>query len=276
MCMLTFFPHGVQPDVEALANGAVANDDGHGFAIVHGDRLIVRHGMDASNMIAKFTALRAELPDGPALFHSRLGTGGSVSRRNCHPFYVGDDRMTVVAHNGILPNTAQPFKGDWRSDTRYAAEEILPTRFSDIGSKRWRRRLTKWLGKHNKLVFLTVNPNYWQNAYILNEEAGEWNGGIWYSALDYLYPGCRGYYTGVGTRSLWDSSTTLFTCDQCLFRTLDIEIGYCWKCGACADCGSIRGFCDCYIPPHMQDDVERWWYTHGDETVAALTGDVET
>lgn len=285
MCMLTFFPEGVLPDVEALENGSYMNDDGHGFAIVHNDQLIVRHGMDADNMIAKFKSLRAAMPDGPALFHSRLGTGGSVSRRNCHPFHVGDDRMTVVAHNGILPASAQPFKQDWRSDTHYAAEEILPTKFGNIGSKRWRKRLTRWLGDNNKLVFLTVNPNYWDNAYILNEKKGLWDDGIWYSNLDYRYPGYRTYtHTGnTGTtedtgaaESLWESSTKLFTCEQCLFPTLDIRSGFCLKCGACADCGSPEGYCECYLPPEIERDMQRWWNAQHPEALAAATGDVET
>lgn len=277
MCMLTFFPEGVQPDVEALENGACFNDDGHGFAIVAGDRLIVRHGMDARNLIDKFKSLRAAMPDGPALFHSRLGTGGSVSRRNCHPFQMGDDPMTVVAHNGILPHAAQPPKWDWRSDTRYAAEELLVTQFGHVGSKRWRKRIAHWLGTHNKLVVLTVNPIFWEHAYILNEEQGEWDGGIWYSNLDYLYPGYRSYPSsvyGTETESLWDARNKLFTCEQCLFQTMDLDVGYCWQCGACGDCGSIQGLCECYIPPEMQRYVDRFWDARNHEAVAAITADV--
>ena len=67
MCMLTYFPPGVLPDLEALKNGATFNDDGHGFAIVVDDkRLIIRHGMDSARTIAEFDRLRSKYPKGPA------------------------------------------------------------------------------------------------------------------------------------------------------------------------------------------------------------------
>ncbi len=156
MCLLTFVPADVMPDTTALLNGATVNDDGHGFAIVADGQLIVRRGMDAEAMVETFATLRRTHPHGPALFHSRLRTFGKRTVDNCHPFPIGGDERTVVAHNGNLPAVVQPAKGDPRSDTRIAAEEFLPA----LGSLRVRRnrlRLERWMTRHNKMVILTVN-----------------------------------------------------------------------------------------------------------------------
>ena len=80
MCLLTFYPATVMPDTAALRHGSYLNDDGHGFAIVAGARLIVRHGMDAGEMIEAFDVARHHYPDGPALFHSRFATHSADSR----------------------------------------------------------------------------------------------------------------------------------------------------------------------------------------------------
>ena len=103
MCLLTFLPAAVMPDLTALTNGAWINEDGHGFAIVTTDGLLVHRGMDAHEVIDAFANARGQHPSGPALFHSRLATHGDTTVDNCHPFPVGGDDRTVIAHNGILP-----------------------------------------------------------------------------------------------------------------------------------------------------------------------------
>ncbi|MFE7803032.1 hypothetical protein [Nocardia sp. NPDC057440] len=63
---------------------------------------------------------------------------------NCHPFVVGGDPRTVLAHNGIL---AHPSSGDPRSDRRIAAEDLLPRRpFGSLDSWAGHERLERWLG----------------------------------------------------------------------------------------------------------------------------------
>src|SRR5690242_2645612 len=100
MCLLTYLPPDVMPDTCALLDGAEFNRDGHGFAIVTRTRIIIQRGMDAGRIVDAFARVRALYRDGPALFHSRLGTHGTLSRVNCHPFRVGGDTRTILAHNG--------------------------------------------------------------------------------------------------------------------------------------------------------------------------------
>jgi Glutamine amidotransferases class-II len=240
MCLLTFYPAGILPDVTTLANGAYVNDDGHGFAIVTGRRILVRRGLDAERMVTSFDHLRGKYPDGPALFHSRFGTHGTIGRHNCHPFRVGGDRRTVLAHNGILPKMVQPREGDTRSDTRIAAEDLLPRKpFGSLGSWRGRDRLAKWLGPGNKIVILTVDPHYRENSYIVNEDRGIWDSGVWYSNNDYREP------------ERWEIRDwrAAPACPVChAVDAVDPYVGFCMECGCCIDCSAPAEYCFCYVP----------------------------
>src|SRR4051794_19310323 len=167
MCLLSFYPAGILPNTDALLNGAVVNTDGYGYAIVAGDQIQARHGLDAEKMIAAFAADRSSNPDGPALFHCRFATHGDTSTKNCHPFRVGGDSRTVLAHNGVLPKLVQPAKKDPRSDTRILADDFLPL-FGSMRVRRNRLRLQRWMTPANKLVVLTVDRRFTKQAYILH------------------------------------------------------------------------------------------------------------
>lgn len=225
MCLLTYFPAGVLPDADALRCGAQCNNDGHGFGIVvpGQDEILVFKSMNPAEAIDEFVRLRTQYPDGPALFHSRLTTHGNTSVDNCHPFVVNGDPRTVVAHNGILPHDAHPKKigttvinkvgkdnvpyqvitgvYDDRSDTRILADDLLMTRWSNLDSRHARKRLTRWLGRSNKILVLTTDPAYRRNAYLFNSELGEWVGGVWYSNSSF-----RGYGRGASGYGTWYGS----------------------------------------------------------------------
>lgn len=187
MCLLTFFPPGQMPDADALRTGAHFNADGHGFAIVTANReIIVRKSMNAEELIEQFMALRTEHCTGPALFHSRYATHGTIDVGNCHPFAVAGDGKTVFAHNGIMPANVQPLKGDRRSDTRITAENFIPEQFGNLGSKKRRKLFEEWMTNSNKAVILSVDgAQYPEKYFILNESQGIWDDGIWYSNSGY-------------------------------------------------------------------------------------------
>lgn len=208
MCLLTYFPPGADVDEDALITGAAYNDDGHGFALIYPDldgvdRIAIGHGMHGPTTVDRFIRLRQRFPDGHALFHSRIGTAGANTTVNCHPFYVGEGVDTIVAHNGILPSRVQPVKGDTRSDTGILAEEYLPEHpvFSYFDDLRSRRQFEKWLGVGNKVLVLTVDSAYLEQAYLFNESMGYWDGGVWYSNSTYKpfksrYSSTYGTYSG--------------------------------------------------------------------------------
>ncbi|MBY8863550.1 hypothetical protein K7711_44275 [Nocardia sp. CA2R105] len=238
MCILTYLTPGAAPDLDALLGGALANPHGHGYAVIAGHRILVGHGLDPRAMISEFAAVRAEHPEGAALFHSRLATHGTIDPANTHPFLVGGDERTVIAHNGILPDSMHPVPGDLRSDTRIAAEEFLPRQpFGSLDSDTGRGLLERWLGT-DKMVLLTVDPAYQQSAYLFNERSGYWSdAGIWYSNLSYRTPPV-----------LYGSDYSIedeVYCLDCGEYDPERPGAHCTYCGFCAECLRTFPHCEC-------------------------------
>ncbi|ALG06342.1 class II glutamine amidotransferase [Kibdelosporangium phytohabitans] len=247
--MLTFFPENVMPDAQALINGAVINSDGHGFAIVADGRILVERDMGAQRLIEQFVAVRETYPDGPALFHSRIATAGEITVANCHPFRVGGDVSTVLAHNGTMPARVQPAKDDPRSDTRILAEDFLATEpFGPLGTRRARKRMEKWLSRRNKVVILTVDPRYDHQAYVLHEDAGVWDNGIWYSNKD--------YQRNLSTYGQWYDDV----CPMCEVPPGPDEVDrVCRACGVCLVCYEWEDNCVCDPPARVRHELGLDW-----------------
>jgi hypothetical protein len=262
MCLLTFFPNGVMPDTDALLNGTFFNDDGHGFAIVDkvSNKIIVERGMDAKEMVYTFAHRRSVMPDGPAMFHSRLATDGLINLLNTHPFPVGGDPRTVLAHNGIMP--LRPSKGDPRSDTRIVAEQHIPRAFGTLRRRRARMAFERWMGSWNKAVILTVDSRFRGNAFLLNEKAGIWTeDGIWYSNDAYKPFQPIGTIRPTGGWS-WEqdaepeegSTMGYITCWGCQRKTSN-WFGECVHCGLCFDCNEPAAGCFCWSPARLDQKV---------------------
>lgn len=191
MCILSYLPPSTPVDVDSLFIGGMNNPHGHGWAIAAGEFIVTGKSLHLAEALNEFVGARERYPAGPALFHSRWATHGGVRIDNSQPFLAGGSHRTVVAHNGILPKSAQPAEGDDRSDTRKFADEILPRLFRRLDRGGVQHALSQWCGKSSKLVILTVDPRYRRSAYIINEAAGQWDTetGIWHSNGDYLdYP----------------------------------------------------------------------------------------
>jgi glutamine amidotransferase len=262
MCLLTFIPEGIMPDENALSYGATFNDDGHGYAIVDlaGQRIVTGHGSDAVEMIAEFSYFRERYLDGPALFHSRFATDGSVNLLNVHPFEVGGDPRTVLAHNGIMP--LRPDKGDPRSDTRLVAEQWIPKAYGTLRRRRARLAFERWMSPFNKVVILTVDrryrahgPDHSDNAFILNESSGTWDNGIWYSNSGYKpWMSHKSQMSGMVTMGPRGTGREGF-CWKCGLE-VDFRIqDECPVCGVCFDCAESKEYCLCYSPSRFRSSV---------------------
>lgn len=246
MCILMYFPAGVQPNPEHLKNACENNPHGFGWALIVNGRILTGHSMDADHAREQFSALRDMHPDGDALFHARITTHGSTDIGNCHPFWVNGRRDMVVAHNGIMP--CQPSKGDRRSDTRIFAEEVLMRDFRRLDRAKTISRLSAWVG-YSKVLILSVNPAYRQSVYLINERMGDWLYGAWYSNDSYKADPWSAYTwsdmewpSTIGRASL--DEDTLWVCQNPL-------------------CGRTEDYCECYAPtfgvaryPDLYEPVE--------------------
>lgn len=197
MCLLTFMHSGVTAPEESLRCGAENNPDGFGFAIHAGTKIVRSSGLEFDSVYDDFIKARQK-HSGPALFHSRITTHGGTSLDNCHPFQVGRDSGTVVAHNGMLPIK----EDNGRSDTRIFAEDLFPSwgGVRTLTSKKMRKKLSKF-AEGSKLVFLTTDRNVSDDFIIINEKLGHWVDGVWwsnssYKPRSYVYSGYGMYTSG--------------------------------------------------------------------------------
>lgn len=287
MCLLTFMQAGCTADVTDLSNGALNNPDGFGFAVHAGNKVIHNSGLNFERVLDEFLKVRAQ-HSGPALFHSRITTHGATSRDNCHPFQVGRDSTTVMAHNGMLP-----IKDDGvRSDTRIFAETMFPSWGGPLtlNSRKMRKRLAKF-ASGSKLVFITANPDVSDDFVIVNEGLGHWSDGVWWSNSSYAYkpyistgwrkftpdPYAYGYrddahdeddyvpYAGGNGYGLVEDATfvdrdgtevwgELWTCGMCghveYIHEDNVNVtDYCDNCDACWYCTDDRILCNCVHAP---------------------------
>lgn len=187
MCMLCVIPPNVLPSREKLENSALNNPDGFGYAIAipQEGRILVHRTMDADEAVNKFLEDKAKYPKGYALWHARLATLGSNTLENCHPFYVGKDKKTVLAHNGILPFADEGEKKSLldRSDTRIFAEHVLPRMggVSALDDPHMYEALLE-ITSGSKVAVLTVNPVAEYQLYLLHEKAGSYDEDkVWWS-----------------------------------------------------------------------------------------------
>lgn len=202
MCLLTFMPAGVTISYEHARKAAINNPDGFGFAIHVGNAIMTDHDMNFERLWTRFTDARA-VQKGCALLHFRIATHGDVTTDNCHPFYVGDDQQSVLAHNGMLPLTMPV--NDGRSDTRLFAEIVLPHcgGVERLDDEVFFAELEAW-SSGSKMVVMTIRPDVKYDWYIINEADGKWDSdGVWYSntsykSYTYTYARASAYGYGAG------------------------------------------------------------------------------
>ena len=261
MCILVVCEPNSTPSKSDLHAGACANPHGFGFAIHAGDKIISERSMSAKKSIKRFMELRAQYPNGYAMWHARYATHGVKNEQNCHPFQVGDDEGTYLAHNGVL-DVAIPH-GDRRSDTRVFAEDTLPKLggVAALDDDTIWLMISKW-ATGSKIAILTTSTTAKYPMYLVNENLGTWdNEGIWWSNQShkrtvYAKPTVLTTYNEYDTVSKWadvaevlDDSQLDELCPYCL-GTVDLNDNpyYCPTCTLCFDCSDVVHNCMCYTP----------------------------
>lgn len=259
MCMLCVIPPNVIPSRDKLVNSALNNPDGFGFAIVipREDRIHVEHTMNPDTSIQRFLDMRALYPESYAMWHARLATHGSTTVDNCHPFQVGYDNRTYLAHNGILP-IVQP-KGDLRSDTRIFAEDLLP-RIGGVSAldNAQVMNLIEDFTTGSKVCILTLDPEAKRTCYLIHEEKGNIDeDGVWWSNdscdLDYSR---KWSWSNTTTSMLADEALgygqySMVECTGCAaiidsFTIEDGNLDACPYCQTCFWCDTVANECLCY------------------------------
>jgi glutamine phosphoribosylpyrophosphate amidotransferase len=95
MCVIIYKPKGVEmPSNYILARAYGMNHDGCGIASPS-------HFYKGLSYNSFKRTLNQCSVDEPVLIHFRWATNGSVSKKNCHPFYDSETGV-YFAHNGVL------------------------------------------------------------------------------------------------------------------------------------------------------------------------------
>ena len=270
MCLLVVCKPNAIPKREQLTEGACSNPHGFGFAMVIDGKIFRYRTMSARKAVSKFIHMRQQYPDNYAIWHARYATHGVRNEDNCHPFMVGGDADTVLAHNGVLDTFID--KDDKRSDTRVFAEDILPklggVRALDDANL---YRLVQGWATGSKIAVLTTNPQAEYQLYLINEKLGHWDDdGVWWSnssykrstyyvsdykpttttkdvSSDFLTE--QEYYAKLAIEGESDGLIIIDECPSCqALIDIDMSSEYCQYCDSCMSCYALWRDCMCYTP----------------------------
>jgi predicted glutamine amidotransferase len=184
MCLIIFNPAGNPLPSEHLDNGWSHNSDGAGymFADRRAKKLVIRKGFfKLKNLKTALAADHAEHGTAsPFVIHFRFATHGKKNEENCHPHAVCDGQVGL-AHNGVLSDFEPPFRAEY-SDTVHFCRTVMAYRCAEhIVDETFRTILADMIGTGNKFVLLRETGEY----SIVNETAGTWHAGNWYSNATY-------------------------------------------------------------------------------------------
>jgi predicted glutamine amidotransferase len=242
--------------------------------------------MSARKAVSKFIHMRQQYPQGYAIWHARYATHGVRNEDNCHPFQVGDDTDTVLAHNGVLDTFIG--KDDKRSDTRIFAEDTLPKIGGVLAleDENLYRMVEGW-ASGSKIAVLTTNPKAQYQLYLINESLGHWDdNGVWWSNSSYKrttttlgsyykpsttpaitqdtseFKVEQDYYTEMLSDFSEDNPVIIDMCPMCeALIDIDRSAEYCQYCDSCMSCYATWQDCMCYTPhsARKSHDFDNEW-----------------
>lgn len=142
------------------------NPDGAGLAYVKNNKIIVAKELSSKDKFLRLFAKHAKeatKEQSPMMIHFRIGTSGSRTIKNVHPFWVS--KNTVMCHNGVL-HKIKPQED--RSDTNTFAFFVLRKLRDRVMDPVAQFFIEDYIGEKNKLAFLSTS----KKLLITNRKAG--------------------------------------------------------------------------------------------------------
>lgn len=175
MCIAIWKPQKKKLLQEHLRNSWDNNPHGAGFMYPENGKIaVVKELADFDVFYKKYKYIEDD--NLPVVLHFRLATHGKKDMDNCHPFLLSDGCGFV--HNGIINGVG--ISSD-KSDTYLFRDKLIQAGIEDIPNKVMSTIIKGFIGSNNKLIFLNKDGK----VNIINDKAGEWSGGVWYSNTGY-------------------------------------------------------------------------------------------
>lgn len=194
MCIAIYKTKGGKISQDRLAEASLANPDGFGVLfrdMADGSLWSLKTIEPIDDLFTDDIKANQEL-----ILHFRTASSGAIGQKYCHPIFVNKDLAFV--QNGNYPELAEG--NDDKTDVQRFNEQVLqklPKDFLHI----FETRLA--LEKYNresfsKMIFMDARGR----VDLINEQAGEWRDGCWYSNggienyTGYGYSGAYYYQAG--------------------------------------------------------------------------------
>ena len=178
MCVIIVKKNNFNLTRKELKRNWDGNPDGGGFMFASQGVLHVIKGLFSFRHFYKiFRKYENCYPKADFVIHMRVATSGKRNHENCHPFYINDN--LAFSHNGIFSGLGDKD----HSDTYQLNEEIfkkLPDDFMVI--KEIVDAVIDYVEGSGSKIVLKDNKGA---ITIVNEAAGKWDEGIWYSSGHY-------------------------------------------------------------------------------------------
>lgn len=194
MCIAILKPKDKKISKEVLQTCFNNNKDGCGFAYCDKGTVMMCKYMKFDDFYNDYIKVENK---SNMLIHFRIATHGGVNLLNTHPFKL-NNRMALI-HNGVISGY-----GDKEniSDTRDFIAKVI----GNISWKMWKNpsfvELVDRAIGYSKLVILDKSGEY----FIVGEDKGEWNDGVWFSNTSYKPRTYKTYtsYSNNKQGKVWD------------------------------------------------------------------------
>jgi glutamine amidotransferase len=238
MCIIAIQPKGKKISDNILRNCWDNNNDGAGIMYAIDGKIIVHKELTSFDRFMKYKK-SLDLLDMNIVFHFRISTSGKVDSNNIHPFKV--NKELYFCHNGIL-NIEVP-NDSLINDTQIYNNGILKNLPKGFEYNSGIMNLIRFsIGAKNKFVFLDNKGDF----FIINEEAGTWDGEIWYSNSTYEYSYSSSYsYTKKGYSPFTEfDAWEPIECEACTCRSYGNNLNYntewdMYLCNTCNDFAKV-------------------------------------
>ncbi len=154
------------------------NGDGAGLLYINNDKQMVTFKEMTSFDVFynEYCMVKKRYGKRNIVLHFRISTHGKINETNCHPFLVSENLGFV--HNGMIYD--MPTGTDY-SDTFMFNEVVLKNFSEGFEYNETMLDMLESFINGSKLIFLN-NENHYA---IVNERAGHWSNGCWFSNSSY-------------------------------------------------------------------------------------------